>query len=313
MVARGSARHLGIGYDGVLELREPPPVYVSAVLRHVVLATEFVPEPVEEVTLIVPVRSVRARLARLRLRVCDASSGAPVVKATAELNDRQSGGGGVPVGEDGGVVFEDQRPGFLELVVRAADYELLHQWVRLEPGGDHDLGDVPLHPATSISGVVVGPDGRPLECRLGLADLDRRTIPAPLDYGWGAQSDSDGSFRVSNLGRGRYLIYPNGGEWARVPTVVDTIGGSVEGVRIALIGGTLLRLSLDPTIQGSVLTVADARGIPVGAWTLSGTRSEVSLRLAPGTYSWTLSGEQGGGRTESFRVGTYPTGVSVTP
>jgi hypothetical protein len=101
-------------YAGTLDLAEPQPLWVSAVLRHRLLATARVEPGQAEVTLTVAIDQLLQSLGVIRLRVVD-GKGAPVAGARVGFSDVQSGGAGDVTGAEGRVEVRDLRPGLLRM------------------------------------------------------------------------------------------------------------------------------------------------------------------------------------------------------
>src|SRR5262249_39664831 len=121
-------------------------------------------------------------------------------------------------------------PGGLRFDARLDGYENLLATVTLAAGQASDLGDVPLSPSTSISGVVLDEAGHPLVARLSLSAA-ASSGPVRYDYSnYGWQSEADGSFTIERLGRRRYVLRVTDDERASAPVFVDAQAGDVTGV-----------------------------------------------------------------------------------
>jgi protocatechuate 3,4-dioxygenase beta subunit len=271
-------------YAGELQVAGEAPVFVSAVLRHVLLATAPLAKGEGEVTLTVPLDVLLGKLCTVRLRVLDDTTGQPLADARVALHDRQSGGGGVPVREDGTIVLEHLRPGLLVLEVRAKDREQLREYVRLETGQVNDLGDIRLGKPVSIKGVVVDAQGKPAQARMSYRRVDRIAFPQPWDLGMGLQPNESGEFALGHVGPGRYVI--TAADEGRVGhAVVDTLAGPVADLRVVLLPATTVKLQNKGGREGSYFVmVRDVQGLCVNAARLVGGFDR-SLQLPPGRYT----------------------------
>jgi hypothetical protein len=301
------------GYSAVLELREGPPVYVSAVMRHVVLATKHVPAGAEEAEIVVPTSAVKGKLAALKLRLVDADTGAPVTKARVEANDRQSGGPEYPIDENGNVFKEGLRPGLQYFSVIATGYEYLEQFIRLEPGQVNDLGTLRLAKAVVIEGKVVDERGAPLEASISYRNLDRMEFPQSLQGPMGYRTEPDGTFKIDQAGRGRGVLIATTKEQVTAAVPVDTTGGPVSNARIVVRAAT--RVALEAKFgrgEQYLLVLVDEGGTPwmssnwAGSWTMR-------LQLPPGSYTLRVHDEKTLRRSIPITVGATPLRVPVTP
>ncbi|MEM8885657.1 MAG: carboxypeptidase-like regulatory domain-containing protein [Planctomycetota bacterium] len=270
------------GVVGELRVKAEPPFHVSAVYMHHVLSTQAVTAPVEELTFVIDQADLDALAATVKMRVMDAETGEPI-KGRVGIGDRQSSNRGVPIGEDGSVVYPDVPPGLKHLTVFAAGYEFVNTFVRVAEG-EVDLGTLRLHKAGTVEGKVLRPDGKPTSVRLLVRQLDRMKFPQPLRHGMVMQSDTEGTFKIHQPGRGRYLVLADDDKYARVATVLDAAGGKVNDVVIRLTEGVPAQFEFTYTGKRPYLmTVRDAEGTPLFTYTVRGTWPR-TVRLVPGTY-----------------------------
>lgn len=304
---------------GFLELDEPPPVYVSVVLRHAILATEYVRKLTGEVTVTVLHETVIDNLARVRLSVGDKETGQPITNGTVSLKDRQEFGSEKKLDDNGNVVFENCAPGLLLLTVNATDYETVCNYVLLKPGQDLDLGTLALSKETTISGFIFAEDGRYLNdledsgsnCFIAYRNLDRMTFPQPVNNGRRVLCDSYGYFQIQKVGRGHCLLLVNKEGFAILAKQIDTLNGPEENISLVLQSGT--NIVLKPEIEIDryyVLSVINEAGTMVWCENLADLEA-IKLTLAPGKYYWKLNDDEGLNKIESFRVGKEPLSVYI--
>ena len=252
------------GAHGALWLREPAPLYASAVLRHAVLDTQEVSADQTELVFTVRPEDLLGRLASLRLRLVEADRGEPLSAGAVSLTDSQSWHPGLRPDASGEVRFDRRMPGLFHLSVEVPGYAILRRVVELGVGQDLDLGDVPLAPALELSGTIVGPNGGPcppgaLLAWFPLADFEE-VYPV---FGSHSYSTDDGRFRLSGLGPQPTLI------WVRGKARNDVLGAfAIDPGREATRD---LRLELQPrrrvtfeVAQGAALRVqlVTAEGLP---------------------------------------------------
>lgn len=273
-------------YSGVLEIDDPLPLWVSLVCRHVVVQEQLVPPGAEELVFTLAVDELRRSLGSVRMRVLASETGAPLTGASVSISDRQSGGRGQQVGDDGTATVADVPPGVSEVVVRAADREVFHRFVRVAPGADLDLGDLRVDPVATIGGTVLGPDGRPAaEVSFSWSRLDRLAPGMPLRNGMSASSDTEGRFSLWGCGRGRYVVTATKRGVGESCAVVDTSGGAVADLQLRLAPTTALTIVNDlGPLDRVVVTVRRQDGVPVAAFPVVGAYGEFTRELGAGSY-----------------------------
>lgn len=204
---------------------------------------------------------------RLRARLLD-TAGRPLAGATAELSRPYTAK--ATSGVDGEVTID------LQLRHGAASLELVclgptHAQRAVElvgrPGEEVDLGDVVLQPGGTVSGLVLGPDGQPLEdatlqyCAgpppVGDLDRARREHTANGGHWLAPRTDAEGRFTLRGVPVGE------GHAWADREGLLATPsdGFAVEaGAEVSGIAITLATLPREDVIAGIVL---DGEGNPV--------------------------------------------------
>jgi len=276
------------GCAGLLELTAPPPLFVSAVLRDVVLATQGVFPGEEAIELVLEQGAVRGALGGLRLTVVDATSGAPLSEGNVHLSTAQGGGFARPLGPDGTIEFADQMPGLLELDPWVPGYEKVKKRVRLVPGETVDF-ELALLPAVRIGGRVLGPDGAGVSARMNVVPLHQVAMPLDVETRHWYASDTEGRFQIE-AGRAEVMLVVNDPAWAVVPRRVDARGGAVEGVEIRVAPGAPVVLrSAGPDSGAARVVLTDTGGAPF--WTRR-LYASTELRLLPGSYGLELSRDE---------------------
>jgi hypothetical protein len=273
--------------DGTLQLRAPLPLYASAVLRHVVLASKLVAAGETAVAFTIPVEHVLGVLGSLRLRLLDAESGRPLAGAKIGVDDSSTVS--MTHSELRGGTFERTglRPGLLDLRVSADGYASFERLVRIPSGGRLDLGDVRMSRPATLRGAVVDAEGRPARCDLHCEALDVHESGLPLRDGVGMLTDERGRFASDKLRRGRYLLRASDKDGAVAIALADTSSGAAE-VKLVLRPG--VRIELDNRLgpeRGLVATVLDAGLLPVASTSLWGGHSR-TLTLPAGRYELQL-------------------------
>jgi hypothetical protein len=309
---RGFGGEVPKGYTGVLELREGPPVFLSAVMRHVIIATKHVPAGAEEAEIVVPVSAVKSKLATLKTRIVDADTGAPITKARIEATDRQSGGAPYPVDENGNVVKEGLRPGLLHFSVNAEGYEYLTQYIRLEPGQINDLGTFRLNKGVTIEGMVVDEHGAPVKASVSYRNLDRIEFPQPLEVGMSYGGGGEGAFTITGAGRGRGVVIAEASDPRTVTAMaVNTAAGPVTNLRVVMKAGT--RVAFEYKFDRSeryLVSLVDEAGTPwmssySGPWTMK-------MVIPPGSYTLRIHDDKTLRKSIPVAVGATPLRIPVS-
>lgn len=284
--------NLAQSYDGELFVDRGPPFFVSAVLRHVVLDTVAVSEPVDELTLVLTPEQVRARLGSVRFILRDFESGDPL-RAWVHLSHAQGGRGAVfePADDNGLHAASGVLPGWMRLQIRLEGYQEFYRIVTVAAGGETDLGTIRLARSVQIKGIVLDQAGQPTVSRLQIYE-----VPSPVPFGQPLRrlntrrSRQDGTFTLPRVGRARYLVIagPNPGTVGIAREVVDTTAGAVENVRLKLGPATKVTFVPNADVSAHVLTVTDARGVPVVPSRGLRSSSPTTVRLPPGSYTLTV-------------------------
>ena len=296
--------------SGLLELQCPPPVFVSAVLRNVVLDTRPF-EGGDEIVFVLERERFEAALGAVSLTVVDAFTGSPITAGHVDLNHSQRGGLGQPIGADGRVEFDDVLPGVMELDFRIDGYERLKKRVHVRPGQALDLGAYALAPAATIRGRTLDAQGVPRHAGLVWVPLDHVERADDVEQRFHFKSDAGGEFELLHAGRGNLFIVVSDPKWAACAVLVDARSGLVENVEVPLREGTPVTIATDAAhVAGHRVTLADSLGRPF--WTRR-TALNHSLRLVllPGDYQLWLDSDELRLHSVAFTVAADPVRVEV--
>ncbi len=271
---------------GTLRFEVAPPVYVSAVARHRVLATKRIEPGAEKVTLTISLETVLANLATIRCQVVDAETMEPITTANVSITDRQSAGGGRKVDENGIIVFENQPTGLLEIEVRGNDYAGYHQNLRIVPGLN-DLGAIRLGKPVPVSIRVVNQTGEPQTANLHWTNLDLRTFPQPLQTNRSTQGSGDGVYKLWRTGPGRYLVKASAKDGGIGYLEVDSRTVGEDPVELVL--RPVEEVVIDSTSMNKetmrTVTIFDQKRLPVYARYIR-IQYEYKTSLPPGSYTY---------------------------
>jgi hypothetical protein len=294
--------------DGTVLTDIAPPFFISAVVRDEVLQTKEVRVQDSIVTFVIDPAEVRARLGGFRLRVV--AGGQPVERASVELTDAGSGGGGWKTDSDGRLAVANYLSGILILRIEAAGQGRIERWVRLASGRVTDLGEIALEPAAVIEGRVLDPDGNPVPALMRFRYLDELGSPQAIDeLQWSGMRAREGRFVRGECRRGRHLVFATSAFATRV-LVVDTSTGDVRGLDVRLERGTNVTFEGGPEDRWRLVEIRDGAGLPVTARRLwSPPRFEILL--APGPYTLSVFDDETLVRREEFVVGTEPATIGA--
>jgi len=297
------------GVVGKLMVKAAPPFHVNAVFMHFVVASQKVTERVEEITFVLKPEDIEGLLATVTVRLVDAETGEGV-QGRVSISDRQSGGPGAMTDKSGLAVHKNVPPGLKEFQVWAQGYEAVHKYIRVADPGNLDLGTIRLHKAGEISGDILGSDGKPLAAQLVVRNLDRLDFPQPLSHAMSFRSDTAGKFKVSGVGRGRYLIRASAKDHALGSVIVDTSGGTANHVRLHLKKGTSITLEPQDAAAQHFLVTIRKDGVPYYTRTARGSWP-LKCVLEPGRYEIEVAVDGVAVRTEPLDVGAEPVKRSI--
>jgi RNA polymerase sigma factor (sigma-70 family) len=216
--------------------------------------------------------------ARLWGRVIERASGKPVPGVRVALSPVQMMGAGyrpTVTDDEGRFQFTDAEAGTFQLVVRDDELNLVGSVARVTLVPLQTLGNVELmvDAGATVSGTVVGADGRPVEGSLvGYRAADR------MGPGSGRQLTSpDGAFRLAGLVPGRYQLFADSAPVGstRAESSIDVPAQGLSGITLKLAGpsdgltltGRVLRPDGAPAAGVLVRAEREGRrtGMPAGA------------------------------------------------
>ena len=297
---------------GILELPRPMPAYVSACIENVVLRTEYAPAGTEQVEFVLTPEDVRQLRGRLRLRIADADTGAPVTVGRVGLHANGNFGTGDEIIQpDGTVEFADLTPGPRHLSIVCRGYEWVVEQVWIDPGRETNLGVFRLNRPISIAGTAVDEFGAPVRAWISVWPIERYESSQRIADKFCWHADGEGNFRIQPAGRKRYLLRANDEEWASETAIVDASDGPVENVRLRVARGVPLTVSFGAEVQrGSRLLVHDMEGHPVGERpVLPGGSAKIGVR--PGRYRVRMEFDGEANEDRTVVVGTEPVLIAM--
>ncbi len=283
----------GPGYAGVLELKQPPPVFISAVLRETVLETIEVSTPGSRniIFTVVP-ELLQAKLSSATVVVLDASTREPIegVEVTCDdANIADSGQDGSAIDSDGRVTFKQRFPGWVTVCAMAPGYEIFQASARLEPGSQNDLGTIYLEPELTLTGRVENTAGQGVRSVFYARDLGWQAGEGPPGIGHTlGSSGSDGTLTLNRLGRREYRIHVTSPGYAPKLLDLDLSRSLPESLEVVLEPGikTVLASRYDADLTHRV-SLYDPSGRLCFSEFIPGKRSRDTW-LAPGEYELVL-------------------------
>ncbi len=272
---------LGPRHQGLLRLTAAPPLWVSAVLRDVVLETRSISGSEGELVFVIEEAALEAIRGEVRVRVVGRDGGQPIT-AGVKL-EHPAGGVHTKARIDGGsLVFEKVPPGSMDLVYWGPEGERLERSVDVPPGGVVDLGTIVLGRPQSFRVRIVDEAGAPLAEDVGLSAARPELVSGPgdLNQRWGIRVSAQGVAEIRHLAAGPTLLRAGGrGGRALVARMVDT--SRETNVELVVPRGTPVVLRRGRKARpGVVYVLEDARGLMLSG----GTRFARDLFLQPGRY-----------------------------
>lgn len=271
--------------DGVLELDQPPPVFATLLLRHLVLAEQRIEPGQTELRFVVDPAAVQQRFAKVRFRVLD-ETGAPLPKVAVGLETAQGGGYRQATGDDGTVTLSKVVPGVLQMTLSAKDREEYVNHLIVPAGADLDLGDLVLHPLRSVPGQVVDADGKPIAASVRWTNLDLWRPPQPMIDRRSSSADADGNFQIYGAGPRRYLVRAQAGQ-DRIGFAVFDARGSLPAApqQVAVLAcGKVLFVARGEASRTFTVVVRSPAGHPVEVVTIEPRWRTQTATLPTGDY-----------------------------
>jgi len=277
------------GCIGRIVLAVEPPVFVSLLRYHRVLATQRVDVLGRDVEFVVDPRSPLLDKATLLGRAVSAASREPLAAVHVMLDGLGSRFSDVDPSKPGAFSFTDAWPGWYCVWISARGFASSRISVLLEPGQTLDLGDIELQPETWVNALVIDERGNGVSAQFAIDPFGSESSTV-----WRSptvevrNTNGDGTLHIGGLLPGKYLLSlgPNPSlPWARMVKLVDTSNGPVENLRIDVSPGVALVIrAANEGAVGMRWTLRNSDGLRVMSTRLSGV-TPVSLKFAPGKYT----------------------------
>lgn len=305
----GSAQHAG-----VLEVWNRPPLYVSCVLRDVVLETRALLGDERELVFELDAAELASKLASMTLRCIDGATGRALEGARVAVEPADGGGADARGATDanGRVDISGIGPGMGRLSIVAEGFASFGRWIHFEPGAQLDVGTIELLPRARITGRVVDAQGNGISARMTGLELRTQLNPHDLDSRMHYESAVDGSFDLTWLESDRVRLVANADGWALAALDVDARSGVAEGLEIKLERGTPVWLRGPSKVRANIdVLVVDASGRELLLETIYGAHGP-RLRLVPGRYELRVVGDETVAMRHALVVGDKPIVFEVT-
>jgi hypothetical protein len=311
-----------------LEIDGDPPVWVSAVLRDVVLASTRVDSRIDTLDLVVDPLRVRNSLSGLTLVVVNDETNAPAVDAFVSLSTADSTESGVHPDAQGRVTFEGRASGLYSVDVLEPGYGSLPLPARLEPGRITDLGTIRLQRGVEIHGRCVDESGAEQRVIPGVIPAAELEGPDATNTVYTGRADPKrGGFVIRGLPAGRYAVWmepagdpsavptgeSTGTQWLIVPTVVDTRHGPVANLVLVVHQATVLVLRpTSDAVDGIEFDVRTVEGFQTRSGAFTGATPQ-RVELPPAEYRLRLSRARKLLREIPFTLGSEQLAIDVDP
>ena len=276
------------GFAGTLSLTGLP-AHVALLHRHLVLQQQVVQPGQPQIEFVVDVAELTKLAGAVTLRVVD-DQGAPVVGAHVGLTTSNRGGGGRQTDESGRITLDGLSPGLLQLQIQAKDRESVWTIVRVEPGQRADLGEFRLGAVVPLQGTVLDADGKPAGGRLVWTELKWRTAPMEFRSNRSTAIDADGKFSLWGTGSGRIAVQVRAQDGRIATGVFDNPPAEPVVLRLGEAASCTVTRPADPT-RAFVVTMFDARRLPIQAIYLEARTTTTTISLPPGEYTFEVHDE----------------------
>ena len=248
-----------------LELRTPPPVYVSAVQRSAVLETVYFEGGTDELVLVVPKEQYEGSFGRVRVRVLDRDTKEPPPALSLAIGHTQTSG--IPSKADPNGVVEVDRvaPGVLSMQVLLSDYEWMRKHFVVRPGETTDLGTILISKRSRVTGRFVDSSGKGQQMRFTVLTPRHLGLAYDASTRMQHQSDIEGRFELSSYGQDTILIKgPLGSDPVVHTWLVDASAGEVNDVELVLRPTARVRVLYPSDLPaGANIALLDEHGHPV--------------------------------------------------
>ncbi len=280
---------------GVLSLDGELPVWVSIVQHGIVLESICVGVGQGEATFVLSASDLLRNLCTVRAQVIDATTRQPILRARVTLRGGSHYDSGVATDSMGCATLSSREPGSYELQVRVDGYEQYRQPIDARPGEIVNAGTLALASEITVEGRVLDDQGHPLSASFCVGSLD----PDDRSIHWfrsgESRSRADGSFKLSGLGRGEYVLRcgnPDalganeweGIDWVSGNVPLDTRSGSMAGLELHPQRAVRLAIRVaDPRSKELGFRVVDERGLELTQGKFQ-DREPRALALPSGNY-----------------------------
>ncbi|MBI3821025.1 MAG: sigma-70 family RNA polymerase sigma factor [Planctomycetes bacterium] len=306
-------RNVATEFDGLMILTAPPPLYISAVFRNIVLSSQRVEPGVDEVALVVEPNAIVGSLATVKARVIDGETGSPLPKAFVGVDCWFRGGAGKQVDENGVVTLTNLEPQLGELRARCGDdYAIYDIRVTLEPGKIFDVGTISLYKSKEnlVRGHVVDENGAPTSLSVNIQRFDDSSggLSKPIEV----YMDKAGNFRLEKP-PGKYLLTSNDKFRSIGNLIFDSRDRKPDSLTIIArkSAQARIRLTMAEPEYLEVSIVNDAQQVIWSSLALYKKRWAVAL--APGSYTLVVRDEQHLRKSVPFTIAAESVLLEVTP
>ncbi len=304
--------------SGSLEIRLPPPVHVSAVLRGFVLATTRLDTKEPIATLEIPLDRLRGLRCSLRGRIVNAEDGNPIPNTQVQLTGK-GGTNILDLHENGEIRKDGLAPGLATLMIDAPAHGFETIALELSPGVETDVGTIRLGPRTHIRGRFVDEAGHGVRS-------DGHVVPFLGDdpvrsTEWRMvatlEVDGEGKFEIDGLATRKYVLstLPSGAfnrTWY-LPRIVDLSSGSIEDLVVEVRSTSTVRLHpASPDVRSFAWWILSTDRLLCARGSFPDKDDEI-VTLVPGSYLLCAGPEASSARETPFTVGSGTMVVEVGP